>query len=102
MKTVVRRIIDYSVQIASPELVILFGSVNKGNYNAGSDIDILIVSDNNYSKAMVIERVTTFIKGFSLGADVIICTNETYADALNQPLTFLGSIIKSGTVYYKK
>ena len=47
IEDVKRTIVEFLNEILSPWLIILFGSIIKGNFRPGSDIDIAYFSDKD-------------------------------------------------------
>lgn len=101
MKKTLEKIIDYAVAVAEPEKVILFGSIADNKSNVYSDIDLLIISENQLIKKDAIARICNFAKEYCLKADVLIYTSSEIKE-LNIPNSFIAAIIKTGKVVYRK
>ena len=102
MTGILKKIISYIIYLTEPEEIILFGSFAERKNNLYSDIDLLIITDRIVNKRETESRVMDFIREFSLKSDVLIHTQTVKEKALKEPLSFLGSIIKKGTVVYKR
>src|SRR4051794_36275455 len=101
MKKTLQKIIDFAITIAEPEEVILFGSMADDNSNVYSDVDLLIISEDQSGKKNAIARICNFCKEYCLKADVLIYTNFELQSELNTPNSFLTAIIKTGKIVYK-
>ena len=54
LEQTIKKIIDYIVHVTEPKEIILFGSMADGTANVYSDIDVLIISEND-----IIKKYTT-------------------------------------------
>jgi len=79
MKMTLQKIIDYAVEIAEPEIIILFGSMANGMINSFSDVDLLIISENTWMKKDIIAKIVSYSSELSLKIDVLIyCTLKNH------------------------
>ncbi|MBW2737690.1 MAG: hypothetical protein JRE64_02340 [Deltaproteobacteria bacterium] len=76
MKRTLKKIIDYAVVIAEPEMIILFGS-------------------------MANEMTISYSSELSLKADVLIYSGSEIERESQKSNSFIAAIIKSGKVVYK-
>lgn len=102
MNATLQKIIDYTILIADPEKIILFGSMASGNITSQSDVDLLIVLDDTDKKRELSKMITTFCKGFSLRTDVLIYSETELAWEKQKPNSFLSAICKDGKLVYHK
>ncbi len=101
MNNTLGKIIDYTVRIAEPEEIILFGSMSNGNANLFSDVDLLIVSNNPAIKKEVAARIRSFSRELSLKTDILIYSKSEIKSETQKPNSFISAIIKSGKIVYK-
>ena len=79
--------------------VILFGSHARGDHKPDSDIDILIVSKNNFNYSQEIERTSSLIAKLSLEKDLVISRVFTTSENLNSEQSpFFRNLRKEGVV----
>ena len=102
MTKALEKIIGYAIHLAQPDRIILFGSLAEDRCDVYSDVDLLIVSEQNYRKKEVERQISSFAKEYSLKADVLIHTRSEIEMASLHPYSFLGSIIKGGRIVYEK
>ena len=101
MQNTLQKIISYTVQIADPDKIILFGSMSNGKANEYSDVDLLILSDNAGMKKETIAKIRSFSRELSLKVDVLYYSNAEIEAAARFPNAFLTIILKSGKVVYE-
>ncbi len=102
MKKTLEKIVRYVVDIAEPELIILFGSMADGRANIHSDVDLLIVSGNDDFKHDIAEKIVSYSAEFSLKVDVLIYSMSEIEREKKHPSSFISAIIKSGKNVYEK
>lgn len=102
MKRTLEKIVEYAARVAEPADIFLFGSMAHGRANVFSDVDLLIVSDNPVIKEEVVARIRSFSQELSLRADVLIYSRSEIEKEKQKQNSFIGAIIKSGKIIYKK
>ena len=102
MKKTIERIVAYTVQVAEPDMIILFGSMANHTYNAYSDIDLLIVVSENITKGQIASQVKYFAQDFSISADILVYSKYDIKEAMEFPHSFIAGVLKSGKIIYKK
>ncbi len=102
MKNTLQKIIDYTIRVAEPDKIILFGSMASGKITAHSDVDLLIISENTHIKKDISKMIMTFCREFSLKTDVLIYSEAELALEQQRPYSFLGAILKDGKDVYTK
>ncbi|TCL75139.1 hypothetical protein EDC14_100370 [Hydrogenispora ethanolica] len=85
-----------------PRTIILFGSVAKGLDNPESDLDLLVVWDeektlSNRERSLKLRRLIGMIDN---PLDLMTCTTEELRKALAEPNSFTSQIVKEGRVVY--
>jgi uncharacterized protein len=90
------------VNQVKPEGIILFGSVAQGVDNPDSDIDVLVIWDeepdlSNRDRRLKLRRL---IGDFNSPMDLLTYTSEELKKALSEPNSFTSQIVKEGRVIY--
>ncbi len=85
-----------------PESIILFGSMSRQEDHEDSDIDLLVVWNeedtlSNRERRLILRRL---IGDFEKPLDLLICTSSELAEALAEPHSFTSQIVKEGRVIY--
>jgi uncharacterized protein len=75
LKRMVRRIVG----LFRPERIILFGSHARGEANADSDIDLLIVLPFKGSKRQKMVEIAVALHDIPVSKDIVVCTPEEFA-----------------------
>jgi predicted nucleotidyltransferase len=102
MNNTLQKIIDYTIRVAEPDKIILFGSMAHGKITAHSDVDLLIISDHTHIKKELSKMIMTFCKELSLKTDVLIYSEKELELEKQKPDSFLGAICKDGKLMYAK
>ena len=102
MNTTLSKIVDYAAKVAEPERIILFGSMSDGSHNVFSDVDLLIVMDNTFSKKDIAAMVTNYARELSLKADVLIYSGAEIENESQKANSFISAILKSGKLVFEK
>lgn len=85
-----------------PKSIILFGSVAKGTNQEESDIDLLIVWDENKDMSNIKRRIMLrkIIGMVDTPLDIITCTSDEFSKALEDENSFTSQIVKEGEKLY--
>ena len=102
MTKTIDKIINYAVEVAQPEEIILFGSVLEGKNNVHSDVDLLIIDNNIHLKTFIVKQIQSFAREISLSVDVLMHSQEEVENVSLHSSSFLASVIKNGKIVYKK
>ena len=95
---------------ADPYRIILFGSYANGTANENSDIDMVVILDNNdvskdYSerinKKLYINRLVRNIN-YKIALDILVYSREEYRIVKNNGNYFIDEIENTGKVIYEK
>ncbi len=101
MRKTIERIIEYASRISDAEQIILFGSMANATNDVYSDLDLLIVSEDIFSKKQTIEKIKQFASEFSVSADVLVYSRRQIEKESEQSFSFISGIIKSGKIVYQ-
>jgi len=86
-----------------PDKIILFGSIARGDFHSGSDIDILVIKKGLKNKSMFQRRrhLDRFLE-FGLPIETVVFTPDEIKERLLQNDYFLEDALKEGKVLYEK
>jgi hypothetical protein len=94
-----RKYAEKIVMEKEAKMVILFGSLAKGNYTATSDADILIISDKVSKRA--IDRVSKFIDTkLPVALEPIVLKTSEVMKAIKRQERFIHEVLKNGIFLY--
>jgi predicted nucleotidyltransferase len=99
-----------SLKPSDPYKIILFGSYAKGNPNENSDIDLMIILDNNHVSKTYQERLDkkVFIRNLVLEInrkmplDILVYSKEELNLIKRRGNYFIEEVEKTGKVIYEK
>ncbi|MFH2059235.1 MAG: nucleotidyltransferase domain-containing protein [Pseudomonadota bacterium] len=101
MEKTLAKIVKYAAGIARPEMIILFGSMSRGTYNAFSDVDLFIVLENRSIKNDIIARLKSYSRERSLDIDVLVYTSREIKKEVEKKHSFIPWILQTGKIVYK-
>jgi predicted nucleotidyltransferase len=105
----VNQLLDVLKQ-ADPFKVILFGSYANGTANENSDIDMMVILDNNdvaktyeerLNKKLYINRLVRNIN-YKIALDILVYSKEEYKIIKNNGNYFIDEIENTGKIIYEK
>lgn len=99
LKNVVEKILDR----VNPAKIILFGSWAYGLPQAGSDLDILVIVNNNIkSKYDLTTKLYTALFDVDVAKDIVVASSAQVKDWENVPQAFLTKIVNKGKLLYER
>jgi len=96
LKDIVGRIIE----VAHPEKIVLFGSAARGQMDAHSDIDLLVIKKGRYHKGRLTEKIYMNLYGSDKAVDVIVVTPEEVELYRDTHCLVIAPALKEGKVLY--
>lgn len=96
-----KRIVKIIKNKYSPEKIILFGSMAKGEIHEWSDIDLLIIKETDarpIDRCVEIARLTRP----KVGIDLFVYTSEEFNSIIKEGFSFFADIMKHSMVLYEK
>lgn len=102
MKNTLEKIINFAVQVADPEQIILFGSMAEGKATAFSDIDLLVVTENTNLKRFIREKMQNFSRELSVKTDIFIYSKSELEKDRQLPHSFSAYALTFGKIVYEK
>jgi predicted nucleotidyltransferase len=100
----IKYIIEKIVREIQPEKIVLFGSYARGDYKYSSDLDLLIVKDDDKESSRTIRRkVDALLRGRKFAVDLLVRkTEEIDWNIRAQNPFYLYHILRDGKVLYEK
>jgi predicted nucleotidyltransferase len=98
------------LKVSDPYKIILFGSYANGNETENSDIDLMVILDNNdvsktyaerQSKKLHIRKLVREIN-YKMALDILVYSKEELKKIKEYGNYFIDEIEKTGTVIYEK
>jgi predicted nucleotidyltransferase len=89
------------VQTSNPERIILFGSYARGNFDADSDLDLLVIVPNVKHLRQESIRVRRALRGLLAPVDIVVATPEQIARLGNTSGLIYQSALQEGRVLYE-
>jgi predicted nucleotidyltransferase len=90
------------VQALDPERIVLFGSYARGEPAPGSDVDLLIVMEDNERPARRSARVARVLLDVPFAIDILVRTPEELRHRLHIGDYFIQEILEQGQVLYER
>lgn len=89
-------------KICQPERIILFGSHARGNFSAQSDLDILVILDDDESAQAITAQIYRALADLPVPIDVVVMRNkyvQRYGDLIG---TVARPALREGKVLYAR
>jgi len=101
---VFERIADYKQKVVrqlNPNRIILFGSFARGDFNEGSDIDLVVIGD---WKQDFLDRIRVLldINEFGLPIEAVGYTEDEFEHMIREGNRFIIEVISTGKVIYSR
>ena len=98
----VQRTLQRLIRAFAPERIILFGSYAKGTLHAGSDVDLLVITNLEGNPHIHQRRARQLAADCFPRVDVVFATPAEIAGAATAKSPFLLSILGSGIELYTR
>lgn len=98
----IQKIISRVIQISHPIKIIIFGSFARGDEDAKSDVDILIVKMQIQDRSREQVELRRSLRGSPYALDLFLVSDEEYRDAIKIPGTVIYWANKEGVVVYER
>lgn len=102
MEAVLREITRRIASRFNPEKLILFGSFARGEQNADSDLDLLVVMRVSGSRRRQAVAIDLALAGIPLPTDVIVVSPEDVEKYRDIPGAVVGEAFREGRVLYER
>jgi predicted nucleotidyltransferase len=98
VEAAVRKIIE----ISRPVKLILFGSYVRGEMNANSDLDVLVVARDGIESARKESvRIRRALRGISMPMDILVVPQSKFEDLKDVPGLVYREALRRGKVVYE-
>ena len=96
------KVVELIIKVARPHKVILFGSMVRGKTNIHSDLDILVVVENEevHSRKESV-RIRQALRGICMPMDILVISKGRLRDLADQPGLIYREVLRSGKVVYE-
>lgn len=99
--SLVDEVIRKIVEKFSPRLIVVFGSVARGEARDGSDLDPFIVMDTPLSYYRRAPEVRRSLLKVPLPMDILVVTPEEYECHKDDRMSFMTEILRTGKIVYE-
>jgi predicted nucleotidyltransferase len=90
------------LSVSSPSRVILFGSHARGDADAGSDIDLMVIDADVDNPALEAARLYRAVGWVGVGVDILVYSEQEFARRSTVPGTVLHQALTEGKVVYER
>jgi|WetSurMetagenome_2_1015567.scaffolds.fasta_scaffold1577008_1 uncharacterized protein len=97
---IVQEIMRRILTVVQPKQVILFGSAMRGEMNADSDLDLLIVVPSGCHRRRTAQEIYRSLVGVGFAADIIVVTDEDVTLYRNKEGMIIKSAMDEGKLLY--
>lgn len=98
---ILQEIISRIVAVANPYQLILFGSAARGEMDAESDVDILVVVEGTPHRRALAGKIYRHLHGLGIPVDVIVVTQDNIRQFGQKNGTVLLPALREGIVIYE-
>jgi len=103
---VLNKIVDDIVKNVTPTKVILFGSTARGEANKDSDLDLLIIEKEKFSKdrsrRKELQRIRQLLMGYNVPKDILVYDEEEVESWKDSANHIIARCLKEGRTLYEK
>lgn len=98
VETAIQKILE----ISSPKKLIIFGSFVTGNITKNSDLDVLVVTEDDIeSPRKESIRIRRALKGIHMPMDILVIPQNIFEDVKNSPGLIYREALNKGKVVYE-
>lgn len=103
MATVPEPLIKTILEVYAPRRVVLFGSHARGEAGPDSDLDLVVILDDDApAEALSWRRRNEARKGYTGSVDIIPCRAGVLAERANAPGSLAETIMREGIIVYER
>ena len=95
------KVIERIIDVFSPELIIVFGSVARHEAGDHSDLDILVVMDTTLKGAKRAAAIHSQTTDFMMPLDVLVLTPSEFDANKDNRYSFASEIVRTGVIAYE-
>ncbi len=97
-----QEIVDKIVPLAKPYKIIIFGSRARGDADRNSDVDIMVIADEEESWPMQAGRLYTALSGLPIEVDIVVYSPEDVSEWSGVPQALVTTAYREGRVVYER
>lgn len=101
LNTILSDMVTRICQAGSPEKIVLFGSRARGDADADSDIDLLVVESSSLPRYKRAARYRKAVAGLFIAKDIVVWSPEEIEEWKSVPNAFITSVLREGRVLYE-
>jgi len=101
LNTILSDMVTKICQAGSPEKIVLFGSRARGDADADSDIDLLVVESSSLPRYKRAARYRKAVAGLCIAKDIVVWSPEEIEEWKSVPNAFITSVLREGRVLYE-
>jgi len=91
------------IEVAAPNRLYLFGSCARGDTNANSDLDVLVVVDDSVTSPREESvRLRQALRGIQMPMDILVVTQTFFNAHRNSPGLVYREIVETGRLVYER
>lgn len=90
------------LKVYQPDKIILFGSAAKGDTDAYSDLDVVVIKETSQRFLKRLIEVAKLLRDKVYPVDIFVYTPEEFKRMKEQENPFIAQVLKSGKVIYEK
>ena len=102
----VEEMVQAIVQEVGPRRIYLFGSYARGSQRADSDVDLLIVEDQNFgpdrNRWSELKRIRKALKPFRIPKDILVYSEDEFAAWGNSANDIVAHAVREGKLLYER
>src|SRR5512133_2747794 len=100
----IKKLTDIIINSYNPDKIFLFGSYARNDNNENSDIDILVISDNEkqlprYRRGL---KTRVLLSAINSSKDILFYSNEEFNKSVEDKNSFVSSIMKTSRLLYAR
>ena len=88
--------------VSNPRLIVLFGSRARGDPQADSDLDILVVQESDELRWRRAAPIRRALAGLFPAKDIVVYTPEEVEAWKGVPSAFITTILREGKILYER
>lgn len=103
--SVLHTMVDAIVREVNPAQIILFGSAGRGEATADSDVDLLIISDEEIAprkKREILHSLRLELAGVGVAKDLLLCSKAYVAEWRDSLNHVIGRALREGRILYER
>lgn len=87
-------------EVIQPQKIILFGSANRGDMHANSDIDLLVITPSGTHRRKTAQMIYRNLIGVGFASDIVVVTEDDIAQFKDNPGMIIQHVLEEGKILY--